>query len=88
MMKKLLGGMISSHPSRIRVKANAQNTLSLTNACTASSKPPVGSELSMCRGCPRALKVRQKPIKLVYMGELHQICTVSLPQQIGPVGTK
>ena len=47
-----------------------KTSVSEFNACAASSKPPVGSELSMCRGCPRALKLCQKPIKLVYISSV------------------
>ena len=47
-----------------------KTSVSEFNACAASSEPPVGSELSMCRGCPRALKLRQKPIKLVYISSV------------------
>ena len=47
-----------------------KTSVSEFNACAASTKPPVGSELSMCRGCPRALKLCQKPIKLVYISSV------------------
>ena len=47
-----------------------KTSVSEFNACAASTKPPVGSELSMCSGCPRALKLCQKPIKLVYISSV------------------
>ena len=43
-----------------------KTSVSEVNACPVSSKLPVGSEMSMCKGCPRALRLHQKRIKLVY----------------------